>query len=292
MIPASRSTRKWCVSVEGLSFPAVFAIRPDELAVAVEERGFESLFFTEHTHLPCSPAALHQTGHIAPHYSHTYDLYVSLSFAARATTTLLIGSGVTLVPEHDPFNAAKALASIDVLSGGRLLWGIGSGWVEEELRNHGADPARRWTTTVEFVQAIRTIWTNEVAEYHGRYVDFGPIWSWPKPLRPEGPPLLVGGNGPRVPERAVEFGDEWFPEDHQTAEELAERIVQLQAMAQAAGRAPLPVSLFGTKPDLEHLKKLDAAGVSRVVFYVPSADQDTVLAKLDEHVALREAFSR
>lgn len=271
-------------------FPADFAIRPDDLAVAVEERGFESLFFPEHTHIPCSSAALEQTRNLPPHFSHTFDLYVSLSYAAKATTRLLVGSGVTLVPEHDPFNAAKALASIDVLSGGRLLWGIGSGWIDEELRNLKADPSRRWTTTVELVHAIRAIWTNDEAEYHGRFVDFDPIWSWPKPYRPAGPPLLVGGNGPRVPERVVEFGDEWFPEDHQTADELGVRIAQLQEAARRAGRAPIPVSVFGAKPDLEHLKRLEAVGVHRVVPYVPSADRDTVLAALDQHARLMQAF--
>jgi probable F420-dependent oxidoreductase len=267
-------------------FPAEFAMRPDEIAVAVEERGFESLFFPEHTHIP----RVAQTANLAPHFAHIFDLYVALSYALQATSRLLVGSGVTLVPEHDPFNAAKALASLDVLSGGRLLVGVGAGWIDQEMLDHGTSPARRWTTTVEYIQAIRALWTDEVAEYHGRYVDFGPTYSWPKPHRPGGPPILVGGNGPRVPERTVQLGDEWFPEDHQSVEELAARIVQLQALARSAGRGPIPVSLFGASPDLEHLRHIREIGVHRVVIYASPAERDTVLPYLDRLAALRDAL--
>lgn len=274
----------------GIATPPVdYGMRPDDLAVLVEELGFESLFFAEHTHIPCGPAALLQTGNLPPFFSHMYDLFVALGIAAGATRTLLLGSGVNLIPEHDPINAAKALASIDVLSGGRFLWGIGAGWIHEELRNMGADPDRRWTMTDEYVQAIRAIWAHDAAEFHGRYVDFEAIWSWPKPLRREGPPLLIGGNGPRVPERVVAYGDEWFPEDQQTPQDLAARIAQLQAAAQAAGRAAIPVSLFGARPELDHLQQLAEAGVTRIVFSAPAGDRDAMLATLDDLVALREA---
>ncbi|MFT4038739.1 MAG: LLM class F420-dependent oxidoreductase [Thermomicrobiales bacterium] len=274
----------------GIATPPVdYGMRPDDLAVLVEDMGFESLFFAEHTHIPCGPAALMQTGSLPPYFSHMYDLFVALGIAAGATRTLLLGSGVNLIPEHDPINAAKALASIDVLSGGRFLWGIGAGWIHEELRNMGANPDLRWTMTDEYVQAIRAIWAHDAAEFHGRFVDFDAIWSWPKPLRPQGPPLLIGGNGPRVPERVVAYGDEWFPEDQQTAAELGVRIAAMQAAAGEVGRDPIPVSLFGPKLDLDHLQRLREAGVTRIVFSAPAGDRDAMLATLDALVALREA---
>jgi probable F420-dependent oxidoreductase len=265
---------------------ADFSMRPDELAVAVEERGFESLFFQEHTNIP----ALGETGLLPAQFSHTFDLFVTLSYAAEATTRLRVGSGINLVPEHHPINAAKALASIDVLSEGRLLWGVGTGWIDGELANLGVDPKRRWSVTAEYLRAIRTIWREDRAEFHGRYVDFDPMWSRPKPLRPEGPPLLLGGNGPRILERVVEFGDEWFPEDYQTPEELGVRIKQLQEAAERAGRGPIPVSIFGPKPKLAYWKRLAEAGVHRIVSYIPSADRDTVLGALDELTMLRHAL--
>lgn len=268
-------------------FPADFTIRPDALARAVEERGFESLFFPEHTHFPKTA----ETETLATYYAHTFDLFVSLAYALQATSRLLVGSGVMLAPEHDPFNAAKALASLDVLSGGRLLVGFGASWIDQELIDHGVDPARRWTATVDTIMAIKTIWQNEVAEYHGPFHDFADIWSWPKPLRPEGPPVLIGGNGSRVLERAVALGDEWFPEDHQSVEELGARMAQLKTLAAAAGRAPIPVSLFAAKPDLERLKQIAELGVHRVVLYAPPTDAATVLAHLDQVAELREALN-
>ncbi|MFT4038736.1 MAG: TIGR03619 family F420-dependent LLM class oxidoreductase [Thermomicrobiales bacterium] len=268
-------------------FPADFAIRPDDLARAVEARGFESLFFPEHTHFPRNA----QTESLAAYYSHTFDLFVSLAYALQATTRLLVGSGVMLAPEHDPFNAAKALASLDVLSGGRLLVGFGASWIDQELVDHGVDPAWRWTATVDTIKAIKTIWQNEVAEYHGTHHNFAEIWSWPKPLRQQGPPVLIGGNGARVLERVVALGDEWFPEDHQSVEELGARMAQLQTLAAEAGRESIPVSLFAARPDIERLKQIAALGVHRVVLYAPPADAATVLAHLDHVAELRDAVN-
>jgi len=274
----------------GINFaPTDYAIRPDELAVAVEERGFESLFLADHTHIPVDG----QTEGLDPFYSHTHDIFVAMGFALQATSRLLVGSGVLLVTEHHPITTAKALASLDVLSGGRLLFGIGAGWIRQEMAHFGVDPDRRWSTTVDRVRAIKAIWSNEVAEHHGEFVDFGPIWSWPKPFRPGGPPILVGGNGPRVPERAVEIGDEWFPEDEQTIEELGVRIADLQEMAARAGRGPIPVTLFSPRdPSVDRLKRLAEIGVHRVTLGPPAADRDTVLAHLDRFAELREAFGR
>jgi probable F420-dependent oxidoreductase len=259
-------------------FAADFAIRPDELAVAVEERGFESLFFAEHTHLPVSD----DTTQLDPEFSHMYDLYVSLAYALGATSRLLVGSGVTQVPEHDPFNAAKALASLDVLSQGRLLVGIGAGWIDQEVADHGVDPRRKWGATLEYLEAIQTIWANDVAEFHGRHLDFGPMWSWPKPFRVGGPPILLGGNGPRAVERALKLGCEWFPEDDGAVDALAGRIAGLHRLAQETDRPPVPVSLYGVAPDAERFKQIEQAGVHRVAVYAPCAGRDVVLRFLDD----------
>jgi probable F420-dependent oxidoreductase len=165
----------------------VFAMRPDELARAVEERGFESLFLPEHTHIPATPSTRElmqkrfQGGEVGAHFSHTYDLFVALTYAANAPRELRLGTGICLIAQRDPITTAKAVASLDVLSGGSVLFGVGAGWIPEEAQNHGTDPAKRWTVMAERVKAMRQIWTDEVAEYHGEHVQFGPLWSWPKP---------------------------------------------------------------------------------------------------------------
>lgn len=273
-------------------FPADFATRPDEMAIAVEERGFESLFFTEHTHVPRSE----ETDKLDPYFSHTFDLFVSVGWALSATSRLLVGTGVMLGSEHDPFNAAKALASLDVLSSGRLLVGVGASWIDQELVDHGFDPARRWGVLIEHIEAVKAIWANDVAEFHGRFVDFGPVYSWPKPFRPDGPPILVGGNGPRVLERVVAHGDEWFPEDEPVdepfeVEELASRIADLQGRARLAGREPIPVSLFGTQPQVDRLKRVEEAGVHRAVIYAPAVSREAMLPYLDEVAAVQSALA-
>jgi probable F420-dependent oxidoreductase len=166
-------------------FPADFAIRPDELARAVEERGFESLFFTDHTHIPATPQTrklMQDTqGGVQPHFTHNYDPFVAIAYAAAATQTLRLGTGVCLVPEREPIATAKTVASLDVLSHGRVLLGVGVGWIPEAIANHGIDPPTRWAVMDERVQAMRAIWTQDEAEYHGRHLEFEPIWSWPKP---------------------------------------------------------------------------------------------------------------
>lgn len=181
-------------------FPADFAMRPDDRARAVEQRGFESLLFAEHTHLPATPttqamieAALEPEP--IPPYAHTHDLFVALAFAAAATTRLLVGSGVCLVLQRKPIATAKAVASLDVLSGGRVLVGVGAGWVPEQTAHHGVVVSERWSVMNERVKAMRRIWTQDEAEFHGDYVDFGSIWSWPKPHQRPHPPILVGGEG-------------------------------------------------------------------------------------------------
>jgi probable F420-dependent oxidoreductase len=275
-------------------FPADFAIRPDELARAVEERGFESLFFTDHTHIPATPQTrkLMQEAHggVQPHFTHNHDTFVAMTYAAAVTRTLRLGTGVCLVPEREPIATAKAVASLDVLSHGRVLFGVGVGWIPEEIANHGIDPPTRWAVMDERVQAMRAIWTQDDAEYHGSHVDFGPIWSWPKPQQRPHPPILVGGAGKGVIRRVLAYGDEWMPHAGMPVEQLAARIRELQDAARAAGRdADIPVTVQGAEPDTRALNALRDGGVTRATLYAPFGDTDQVLHFLDDVAPLVDA---
>ena len=275
-------------------FPADFAIRPDELARAVEERGFESLFFTDHTHIPATPQTrklMEQTqGGVQPHFTHNYDPLVAIAYAAAATQTLRLGTGVCLVPEREPIATAKALASLDVLSHGRVLFGVGVGWIPEEIANHGIDPPTRWAVMDERVQAMRAIWTQDEAEYRGRHLEFEPIWSWPKPKQQPHPPILVGGAGNGVIRRVLAYGDEWMPHAGMPLEQLGARIRELQDAAREAGRdGDIPVTLQGADPDARALNDLREIGVTRTTLYAPSADADQVLRFLDDVAPLIDA---
>jgi|SRR5436305_2886896 len=268
-------------------FQTDYAIGPAQLARACEERGFESLWFPEHTHIPVSRESPYPAGGDLPdEYSHTIDLFVALAAAATATERLKVGSGICLVVERDPILLAKEVASVDHISGGRFLFGIGGGWNREEMRNHGTDPKTRWALLRERIEAMRAIWTSEEAEYHGRFVDFERIWSWPKPVQQPGPPVVIGGSGPTTFDRVIEYGDGWMPIGGRSELPLADQIAELQQRAAEKGRPPVPVTLFGARPKQVHLDKLVDAGVSRAVFWLPPAPADTVLPLLDRYAEL------
>src|SRR5205807_4471620 len=208
-------------------------------------------------------------GELPSWYSRTYDPFVALTAAALATERLLIGTGICLVIERDPIITAKEVASIDVLSGGRFLFGVGAGWNVEEMRNHGTEPSRRFSVMRERIEAMKAIWTQDEASYSGMHVGFERIWCWPKPVQKPHPPVLVGGNGPRVLDRVLAYGDEWMPNRVRDDEMLA-RIAELTTAAQQAGRAPLPVTVMGLMRDPTRIERLERAGVHRGVFWVPS----------------------
>jgi probable F420-dependent oxidoreductase len=264
-------------------FATDYGMQPAELARRAEERGFESLFFPEHTHIPAGRDTPYPGGGELPReYSHIIDPFAGLAAAAAVTERLKVGTGVCLIIERDPIVTAKEVATLDHISGGRFMFGVGAGWNVEEMKNHGTDPRTRFTRMRESVEAMKAIWAEDAAEYHGRIVDFGPIWQWPKPIQKPHPPILVGGRGEKVLDRVVAYGDEWIPNRVRSPEELGERIAELQRRAEAAGRDPIPVTVFGAKAEPRLLDRLRDAGVTRSLFYVRPGSPDEVRAHLDE----------
>jgi probable F420-dependent oxidoreductase len=249
-------------------FPTHDAVGPGAVARLVEEHGHESLFFAEHTHIPASRQTPTPGGGELPRkYSHTYDLFVALTAAAAATSRLRVGSGICLVIERDPITTAKEVASVDHLSGGRLEFGVGAGWNREEMSNHGTDPRTRMRLMRERIDAMKAIWTQDEASYHGELVSFDRIWSWPKPAQRPHPPVLVGGNGPTVLDRVLAFGDAWLPNYVRGADEIVPRAEELRSRAER----PIDLMVMGVPPDPAALERLRAAGARRVVHWVPSA---------------------
>jgi probable F420-dependent oxidoreductase len=259
---------------------------PHELGRAVEERGFESLFCAEHTHIPVR--SQRADGRPTRPYADTWDPFVALSAVAAATRDIRIGTGVCLVIQRDPITLAKQVASLDRLSGGRFLFGVGAGWNREEMANHGTDPRTRMALMADRVRAMRQIWTAEEAEYHGPYADFGPLWSWPKPVQRPHPPVLVGGNGPGTEDRVLDFGDGWLPQSGPFLDvaEFRRRVGALRERAEAAGRGPVPVTVFGVPPEESLLREFAATGADRCLLPLVQPDAGTILSTLDEWARL------
>jgi probable F420-dependent oxidoreductase len=269
-------------------FATDYAMRPDELGRELESRGFESLWLPEHTHIPASRRSPWPGGADLPkEYWHTYDTFVALATVATATTRLRIATGICLVVERDPITTAKEVASLDYLSGGRFIFGIGGGWNAEEMENHGTEFKKRWRVLRERVLAMKEIWTKEEAEFHGEFVNFDKIWSYPKPFTKPHPPILMGGDGPTTFDRVIEFCDGWIPIGVRSPN-LPEKIKALGEKARAAGRDPgtICVSVFGARPDRQALDELERAGVERAIFMLPSAEGDTLLPLLDKYAGL------
>jgi probable F420-dependent oxidoreductase len=278
-----------------LMFPTEWAIPPHRLAAAAEARGFESLFFPEHTHIPTSRRTAWPGGAELPkEYSHTFDPFVALTAAAMATTSLRLATGVCLVTEHDPIVLAKVVATLDHLSNGRVILGIGAGWNVEEMAHHGTAYDARWAVLRERVHAMRRIWRDDVAEFSGEYVRFEPIWSNPKPAQRGGPPVLLGASSRFVFDRIAEYGDGWMPihqdarrAQAQGAVNYADGIQKTRAAWQKAERAGTPqFTIFGVGPDEKRVRELIAMGFDRIVFGLPPADADTVLPLLDRYAEI------
>ena len=266
-------------------FPTDYAIDPVSLGRAVEGHGFESLFVPEHTHIPASRRSPFPGGGELPkEYSHTLDPFVALGAVAAATERLMLGTGICLVIERDPITLAKEVASLDFISGGRVLFGIGGGWNREEMENHGTDPTRRWKVLRERIEAMQQIWTADAAEYHGEFVDFDPIWQWPKPVQKPHPPVIIGGDGANTLQRVVRYGDGWMPIGRRA--DFKARIDELNRLSAEAGRADIPVTIFGAAPKPEVIDAYAEAGVERLLFHLPPAPRDEVLPLLEQRAEL------
>ncbi len=268
-----------------LMFPADYAIRVDELAREAEVRDFESLFFPEHTHIPTSRKTPWPGGGDLPEeYWHTHDPFVSLAVAAAVTKKLRIGTGICLLIERDTITTAKEVASLDFLSNGRFIFGIGGGWNVEEMNHHGTEFKTRWKKLREQVAAMKRIWTEDEAEFHGELVNFDKLWSWPKPVQKPHPPILLGGHSPQMLKRVVDYCDGWMPIGAR-APQLIAGVKELRRIAEESGRDPksISITIFGSPADEEMVAQYRELGVERVTFGLPPAPRDKVLPLLDHY---------
>ena len=269
-------------------FPTDYAIEVPELAKELEDRGFESMFLCEHTHIPTSRKSPFPAGGELPqHYIRTHDPFVALSFAAAATKKLMLGTGICLVIQRDPIVTANTIASLDMLSGGRFIFGAGGGWNLEEMENHGTDPKTRFKLMRERLLAMKAMWTEEEASFHGEYVNIDTSWCYPKPVQKPHPPIILGGETVHTLRRIVEFCDGWLPRAG-PAGAPAETMAKLKAAADEAGRdmSTLTVTVFRPQPDAALLDEYADAGATRVLLEMPSVGRDDALKKLDEYAAL------
>src|SRR5262245_46251507 len=268
-------------------FATDYAIRIDELAREAEQRGFESLWVPEHTHIPTSRRSPFAGGTLPKEYWHTLDPFVSLMAAAAATRKLKVGTGIRLIIERDPIVTAKEVASLDLLSGGRFLLGIGGGWNAEEMEHHGTAFKTRFRVLRERVLAMKEIWTKEEPEFHGEFVNFDPIWSYPKPVQKPHPPVLLGGESGYTLQRVVDFCEGWFPRGR-NPEAVVTGMADLRARAARAGRdmKTISVSVFGAPAERAALDRFAEIGATRAILRLPSEGRDTVLPLLDQWTKL------
>ncbi len=270
--------------------PTDYTMDLRQLGPEVEDRGFESFFVSEHSHIPVSVQSQWPGGEGLPRFmTHFLDPFLSLAVVASVTRRIRLGTGIVLSPQRDTIQLAKEVSTLDFLSGGRVELGIGAGWNLEEMRNHGVRPPDRWRIMGEQALAMKRIWTTDEAEFHGEFIDFDPIWMWPKPAQIPHPPVLVGGEGPTVLQRVLDYGDGWLPNDHA---ELPDRAAELQRLATEAGRNPLPVTAFAVDHSVERVRELAGAGIVRCVFNLPTAGAEEVLPVLDTLARLSEEFRK
>jgi probable F420-dependent oxidoreductase len=264
--------------------PTDLAMSVMDFGRAIEERGFESVWFGEHSHIPVNRKAPWPGGPKLPiSYPRSLDPFVALSAVAASTSRIRLGTSITLVPSRDPILLAKEVASLDRLSGGRFIFGIGGGWCLEEIANHGIDPADRWKVMRERTLAMKEIWANDEAEYHGRFVDFDPIWQWPKPVQRPHPPIIIGGEGIHTLRRVAEYGDGWMPTGSRARLPLEDAIAELNRLTEAAGRPRAEVSMIEPGWDEATIDRYRRAGVDRCIFMMPPpSTADQVLPILDD----------
>ncbi len=274
------------------SFNTEYTIRADELAIEAEARGFDSVWFPEHTHIPASRRTPYPAGGELPQeYVHMSDPFVSCGVAAAVTKTLIVGTGVSLIPQHEPLALAKTVATLDRLSNGRFQFGIGAGWNQDEMENHGVAYAERWKVLLEHLAAMKALWTEDEASYHGRYVNFDKVWSYPKPATQPHPPVIMGSFASDYGiNRAAKHADGWIPVNA-LHENLPGDIAKLQAKLREYGRDPatFSISIFDIESTAEDdLKKFaDMEGITRAIPRCPTEDRDSVLRWLDRYADIK-----
>lgn len=273
-------------------FATDYTIDISELAKALEDRGFESLFVPEHTHIPTSRKTPHFSGELPKEYIHTYDPFVSLSFAAAATSKLRLGTGICLVPQRDPFVTAKCVASLDRLSGGRFVFGIGGGWNVDEMENHGATYETRFKLLRERILAMKAMWTEDEAAFHGEMVDFDPVWSYPKPVQKPHPPIIMGAASSWGRERVARYCDGWIPLPAQM-KNIEEELGDLEQRLHKHGRqlSDIEISFFWAPENVDKLKRYRDMGIDRAILACPADSEAKTLKLLDQHAALMAAVA-
>ena len=277
-------------------FPTDKGIQPIEVAKEAEARGFDSLWFPEHSHIPTSRrtpwGGVPTNPPLPEEYWRTHDQFLGLTAAAAVTTTIKLGTGITLVAQRDPLWLAKEVATLDVISGGRFLLGIGYGWNHEEMENHGIDVKRRRRLVREKILACKELWTKDEASFSGEYVNFEPSWSWPKPVQQPHPPIVVGASPTDLHFRhIVEYGDAWMPIEGRWP--IADKWAELQKAAADAGRDPasLWLGIFGARADAESLGRYRDLGVKMVALGLPALDRDKALSVMDRYAPLVAEFN-
>jgi probable F420-dependent oxidoreductase len=271
-------------------FPTDYTAQPDEFARRAEERGFESVWFPEHTHIPVERRSPWPGGPELPReYYNSYDPFIALTVAAMATRELKLATGICLIVQRDPITTAKTIATLDRVSNGRFIFGIGGAWNAEEVENHATPFKKRFPVLRERVLAMKAMWTQEQAEFHGQYVDFDPIFSNPKPVQKPHPPIIMGGDGATTLDRVIQFCDGWMPISRGALPAgLEEKVRDLRKRAEAAGRDPdaISVSLFTCPPDREMIDECERIGLQRVIFGIPARSPDEVWSAMDERAKL------
>jgi probable F420-dependent oxidoreductase len=279
------------MKIGAVMFFTTDSMQPAALGRALEERGFESLWVPEHTHIPSSRKSEYPAGGplIRPYYE-IMDPFLALNTAATVTTKLKIGTGIALVPQRDPIVTAKMVSTIDQLSGGRFLFGVGNGWNQDEIENHGTAFEQRHKLARERIEAMKAIWTQEEPEYHGEFVNFDRMKQWPKPVQKPHPPIIVGGAFPYAARRAVRYGDGWIPRADRLEKDGAGVVIEkFRTMARDAGRDPatLPITIFRVPEEIDRLRFCQEIAVDRVVFSLPAEKEAKIKPILDRWAELK-----
>jgi probable F420-dependent oxidoreductase len=284
------------LKIGAVMFFTTDSMPPTELAQVLEERGFESLWVPEHTHIPSSRKTPYPAGGplIRPYYD-IMDPFLALTAAAAVTTRLRIGTGIALMTQRDPIVTAKMISTLDQLSKGRFLFGVGNGWNQDEIENHGTDFTSRHKLARERIEAMQAIWTQEEPAYHGQFVNFDPMKQWPKPYQAPHPPIIVGGAFPYGAQRAIRYGNGWIPLAGRLDEGgIGTLVGKFRQMATEAGRDPasLPVTIFRAPEDFDRLRYCGEIGIDRVTFSLPAEGRDTLMPIIDRWAELKQRLGR